>query len=210
MENWLQDQGTNAIWTEGFGTWIFGSKDDLGSRNSLFYSHDFVAGPQLAKNWEYDDGRPIEFDNIFVHSLAESGFYNTTVVNPLKLNVTLKGKLKVAFSSVAGTYIRGSKAEYENWLQDPGTNAIWYDRWGNWIFGSQDHLGSRGGREKTWFTSTHDLGVAGPQLATKWEYIDGKKIDSDDISVDSLDESGTYHIVASRSTSRLVAPHVTN
>ena len=134
-------------------------------------------------------------DFFFKSTLIYHTFYLITGLNPLQLIVTLKGELKVAFSSVAGIYIRGPKAEYENWLQDPGTNAIWYDRGGNWNFGSQDDLGSSGGRGKTWFTSTHDLGVAGPQLATKWEYIDGQvdggKIESDDISVDSLGESGT-------------------
>ena len=187
-QNWLQDNGTNAIWHDWPGGWNFGSQDNLGSSDKTwFYSSDDVAGPQLAKNWEYDDLRgPIESNDILVQSLVESGFYNTTVVNPLKLIVKLKGKLKVALSTVEGIYIHGPNTGYENWLQEPGKNAIWYNNEARgWLFGSKDDLGS----EKTWFYSLDD--AAGPQAARGWEYDDGRPINFDDILVQSLKESGT-------------------
>ena len=187
-QNWLQDNGTNAIWHDydlQVG-WIFGSQDNLGSDKTWFYSGDDVAGPQLAKNWYYHDGRPIDSEDILVQSLVESGFYNTTVVNPLKLIVNLKGKLKDALSTVEGIYIHGPNTGYENWLQEPGKNAIWYNNEARgWLFGSKDDLGS----EKTWFYSMDD--VAGPQAAREWEYDDSRPINSDDILVQSLKESGT-------------------
>ena len=55
-QNWLQDNGTNAIWKDWESSWIFGSKDNLGSSKTLFYSDDDVAGPQLVKNWKDNDG----------------------------------------------------------------------------------------------------------------------------------------------------------
>ena len=106
--------------------------------------------------------------------------------SPLKLIVTLKGDLKIALSSVAGIYNRDPNAEYANWLQVNGTNAIWYDTYyGGWNIGLQDDLGS----SKTLMYTTYD--VARPQIATNWEYDDGRLIESNDILVDSFDESGT-------------------
>ena len=177
------------------GGWSFGSKDDLGSDNTFFYSHNDVAGPQIATNWEYDDGRPIEPDDISVHSLVQSGFYNITDVKPLKLIVTLNGKLREDMSFLKGIYIRGlyrgPNAEYENWLQDGygGSNNIWYDRkLGRWIFGKLNDDGDFGS-SKTWMYSEDD--VSCPQLATNWKYRQGRLIESDDILVNSLVESGT-------------------
>ena len=103
----------------------------------------------------------------------------------MKLIVTLKGELKVALPSIAGIYNRGPNAEYENWLQVPGTNAIWYDKkYGGWNIGLQNDLGST----KTLMYTPDE--VAGPQVATNWEYDDGRLIESNDILVDSYAESG--------------------
>ena len=196
------------------GGWNFGSKDDLGSDNSLFYTFNDVAGPQLAKNWKYDDGScpesalfavscPIESDDILVHSLVQSGFYNITDVKPLKLIVTLNGKLREDMSFLKGIYIRrlyrGLNAEYENWRQNDGFNSIWYDKKvGRWSFGRyDDNLGYDNddqaydfGSYKTWIYSDDD--VSCPQKATNWKYRQGRPIESDDILVNSLVESGMY------------------
>ena len=109
----------------------------------------------------------------------------------MKLIVTLKGELKVALPSIAGIYNRGPNAEYENWLQVPGTNAIWYDKkYGGWNIGLQDDLGSS---TKILMYTPDD--VAGPQIATNWKYDlginDGRAIESNDIFVESYIESGT-------------------
>ena len=66
-------------------------------------------------------------DFFFKSTLIYHTFYLITGLNPLQLIVTLKGELKVAFSSVAGIYIRGPNARYETWIQEPGTNAIWHN-----------------------------------------------------------------------------------
>ena len=98
---------------------------------------------------------------------------------------------------MAGIYIRQSDNvnDFSHWLQDPGTNAIWYDReFGGWNFGSQDDLGS----SQTWIYTEDE--VAGPQIATNWnydpDYNDGRQIESDDILVDAVVEPvvepGTY------------------
>ena len=97
-EIWLQDPGTNAIWPsdEPKVGWNFGSKHDRNTIYTIFYSHDDVAGPQLATNWEYDDTisgakwngdkwyagkkgyQHIESDDISVNSLGELGTYINT------------------------------------------------------------------------------------------------------------------------------------
>ena len=97
--------------------------------------------------------------------------------------VTLEGELKIALPSLAGIYVRQSNGEhnFSHWLQDPGTNAIWYDRkLGGWNFGSQEYLGST----KTYIYTEDD--VPGPQIATNWNYDDGRQIESDDILVDAI------------------------
>ena len=58
-----------------------------------------------------------------------------------------------------------------------------------WIIGLQDDIGTA-----ETLVYTKDF-VTGPQLATKWKYEDGTKIESDDISVDAIVEPGTYMIV---------------
>ena len=104
--------------------------------------------------------------------------------------VTLKGEAKNAQSSVAGTYILEPKPENgkSHWLQTNGSNAIWYDsKYGDWNIGSQDNLGS----DQALVYSDDD--VASPQVATAWQYDDGKQqfIVSDDILVDTFVEPGT-------------------
>ena len=104
---------------------------------------------------------------------------------------------------MAGIYTRGPNTTYEIWLQDSGASAIWPsdEPEVGWNFGFKHN-------RNIWFSSHDD--VAGPQLATNWEFDDtvsgakwegdnwyaGKKIyqkiESDDISVNSLEESGTY------------------
>ena len=108
----------------------------------------------------------------------------------MKLIVTLKGEAKNAQSSVVGTYVLEPKPENSkpHWLQYDGSNAIWYDsKYGDWNIGSQDNLGS----DKAKIYSDDD--VAGPQVATTWQYYNGKQfIASDDILVDTFVEPGIY------------------
>ena len=95
--------------------------------------------------------------------------------------VELKGRPKSAQGTRAGFYIRGPNEVNgkSHWLQDSGTNAIWYDKAnGNWNIGDQDNSGST---VSSIYTSED---VAGPQEAKTWQYIsDGKWIISDDILV---------------------------
>ena len=56
-----------------------------------------------------------------------------------------------------------------------------------WIIGLQDDIGSA----KT-LVYTKDF-VTGPQVATNWKHDNGTKIESDDISVDAIVETGTLH-----------------
>ena len=109
--------------------------------------------------------------------------------------VTLKGELLNALEFLAGIYIRKPNAKNEIWLKKPesgrsSTVAIWYDsKLGRWIFGSYDNLLDEFGSPKTWIYSEDD--VAGPQVATNWKYKHGRPIESDDILVHSLVDSGT-------------------
>ena len=99
------------------------------------------------------------------------------------LIVTLKGELKIALPSLAGLYISQSNVEHDfsHWLQHPGTNAIWYyEDYRAWAIGLQDDIGST----KTLVYTFDD--VAGPHIATNWNYDDGRRIESDDILVDAI------------------------
>ena len=88
---------------------------------------------------------------------------------------------------MAGIYIRNPNCKNEIWFQDSGNNAIWYDsKSGRWIFGSTK---ASSGSPKTWIYSEDD--VTAPQEATNWKYRRGKLIESDEILVLSLTESGT-------------------
>ena len=98
------------------------------------------------------------------------------------MTVELKGEAKDAQGSKAGLYILGPNEVNgkSHWLQDSGTNAIWYDKAnGNWNIGDQDNIGST---VSSIYTSED---VAGPQEATNWQYHSGggKWITSDDILV---------------------------
>ena len=100
------------------------------------------------------------------------------------MTVELKGEAKDAQGTRAGFYILGPNSVNgrSHWLQDSGTNAIWYYKQnGNWKIGDQDDIGS----SKAGIYTSED--VAGPQEATTWEYLsDGKWIISDDISIDNF------------------------
>ena len=95
--------------------------------------------------------------------------------------VKLKGKAKDAHSSRTGIYILGPNLVNgkSHWLQNPGTNAIWYFK-DHWNIGDHRNLGS----DKTWIFSPED--VAGPQEATTWKYYNDKWITSKDIFVEVL------------------------
>ena len=98
--------------------------------------------------------------------------------------VTLYGELLNALGFMAGIYIHNPNCRNEIWFQDSGNNAIWYNsKLGRWIFGSH------GSSPKTWIYSEDD--VTDPEVATNWKYRRGRLIESDDILVYSLLESGT-------------------
>ena len=91
---------------------------------------------------------------------------------------------------MTGIYIRQSNVEHDfsHWLQDPGTNAIWYYKsYKTWAIGFQDDIGSS---DTLLYTPVKKL--AGPQIATIWKYDNGTKIESDDILVDAIVEPGTF------------------
>ena len=111
--------------------------------------------------------------------------------------VKLKGKAKDAQSSMAGIYILGPDMinGKSHWLQDSGTNAIWYYK-DHWNIAEQDYLGS----DQAWIFSPKDL--AGPQEATTWQYYNDKWIISKDIFVEGtkskiFGQKPTYRIVVS-------------
>ena len=105
------------------------------------------------------------------------------------MTVELKGEAKDAQGTKAGLYILGRNEVNgkSHWLQDSGTNAIWYDKPNEgWKIGTQKDIGSNVASIKT----SED--VAGPQEATTWHYIiSGKWIVSDDILVDTF-KPGMY------------------
>ena len=95
--------------------------------------------------------------------------------------VELKGRPKRAQGTRAGFYILGPNEVNgkSHWLQDSGTNAIWYyKKNGHWNIGAQDNIGS----DNRVIHTSED--VAGPQEATIWKYTSGGNwITSDDILV---------------------------
>ena len=100
------------------------------------------------------------------------------------MNVTLKGEAKDAQSTRAGIYIRGPKLVNgkSHWLQDSGTNAIWFDNKNyNWCIGPQGNLGT----DNTGIVSYEN--VASPLKATTWHYSNNGWKQSDDISVQTFD-----------------------
>ena len=110
--------------------------------------------------------------------------------------VAFKGKLKAALKFLPGLYTRTPNAEYEKFWEAPTHAALWYDsKLGRWIFGSEpwiDEFGDEHGETKTWIYSEDD-GIS-PQVVTNWKYRKGRPIESDDILVQRLVESGTQII----------------
>ena len=51
---WIQEEGTSAIWFDKkYGNWKIGSKDNLGTSASGFYSSSNVNQPQDTTIWNY-------------------------------------------------------------------------------------------------------------------------------------------------------------
>ena len=102
--------------------------------------------------------------------------------------VTLKGEAKVVQFNSPGIYVLGPNAVNgkSHWLQDSGTNAIWFDNENdNWNIGPQDNLGT------TIAGIVSYENVASPMKATTWHYSNNGWIKSDDISVETFVEPGT-------------------
>ena len=113
------------------------------------------------------------------------------ISGPLKLTVELKREAKDAQSTKAGLYILGPNEvnEKSHWLQDSGTNSIWYDKPnGDWNIGPQDSIGNSS--VGIFMYTTED--VAGPQEAKVWKYGNNGKwfTSEEDILVDTF-EPGT-------------------
>ena len=88
------------------------------------------------------------------------------------MTVELKGEAKDAQGTRAGFYTLGPNSVNgrSHWLQDSGTNTIWYDKPNeNWKIGDQDDISS----SITGIYTPQD--VAGPQEATTWKYLSGGK-----------------------------------
>ena len=111
-------------------------------------------------------------------------------IQPLKLIVTLKGEAKVVQFNSPGIYVLGPNAVNgkSHWLQDPGPNAIWFDKENeSWNIGNQDGIGG----SIAGLTSFDK--VASPQKASTWQYSNNGWTISDDILVDTfVVEPGMY------------------
>ena len=96
------------------------------------------------------------------------------------LIVTINGEAKNAQVSngVPGIYVLGPNSinGKSHWLQELGSNAIWYKKGSGWRIGPQDNIGS--------ILSFDD--VATPQQVSTWYYYNGQEyVQSDDIMVES-------------------------
>ena len=101
--------------------------------------------------------------------------------------VTLKGEAEEIQPARAGIYVLSPKPVngQSHWLQDSGTNAIWFDNENdNWNIGPQDNLGT------TIAAIVSYENVASPMKATTWHYSNNGFIKSDDISVETFVEPG--------------------
>ena len=102
----------------------------------------------------------------------------------MKLIVTLQGEAKVVQFNSPGIYVLGPNAVNgkSHWLQDPGPNAIWFDKEKeSWNVGNQDGIGG-----SVAGIASFDK-VTSPQKATNWQYSNNGWTKSDDILVDTLD-----------------------
>ena len=104
--------------------------------------------------------------------------------------VTLKGEAKVVQFNSPGIYVLGPNAVNgkSHWLQDPGPNAIWFDKEKeSWNIGNQDGIGG-----SVAGIASFDK-VASPQEASTWQYSNNGWTISDDILVDTfIVEPGMY------------------
>ena len=90
-------------------------------------------------------------------------------------------KTKDAQSSVEGIYVYEPKPinDKSHWLQNSGSNAIWYTEYGSWAIGP---IGEAA--DIISFDQVSSPGWSNPKDATTWQYYDGKQfISSDDIYV---------------------------
>ena len=121
------------------------------------------------------------------------------------LTVKIKGEAKVytkelkISSGVPGIYVLGLNSINGklHWLQESGSNAIWYGKYG-WNIGSQDEIGSDFGSIAT----LYPWDKASPQLATTWFYHDGSKISQLE---DVLVEPGTFMIKQNKNIKLVVS-----
>ena len=103
--------------------------------------------------------------------------------NPSKLIVTLKGQAKSSQSSLAGIYTLEPKPinDKSHWLQNSGSNAIWWCEKDRWDIGPLGKTGDILSFDKS----------SSPLEATTWHYYNGKNyIASDDILVEAGSEAG--------------------
>ena len=105
--------------------------------------------------------------------------------SPNKLNVILKGDVKVSHPRKEGTYklahdlVNGR----QNWIQENGGNAFWCNDKRHWNIGPKENLGSR---LVGIYSNNPDEEGVGPLEATNWKWLEknsGKWISTSDISV---------------------------
>ena len=77
------------------------------------------------------------------------------------------------------------------WLQESGTDAIWYDKnFQNWKIGHESNLGSGSGARMLSYRGTGATAL--PQEATPWQYLkDGNWTPSSDIIIYNLINVGS-------------------
>ena len=115
------------------------------------------------------------------------------------MKVTINGEAKDALTGFAGIYIHDPKLVNgkSHWLQNPGSNAIWYHRSiigrsEDWNIGSKKDLGTIVNNPGI-IISEIDVAGAGPQDAKTWKYVNQFIAStSEDIKVDEIIEPGTY------------------
>ena len=86
-----------------------------------------------------------------------------------QLIVTLDGDAKLAQSHTEGIYTVASmpKNGKQYWIQDQGSNAIWYEKEKkDWLIGRKEDLGT----DICSLYSRND--TTGPEEATTWKYLE--------------------------------------
>ena len=110
---------------------------------------------------------------------------------PKRLKVSFTGAVKKKWNSSDGIYILSTSLVNGKpyWLQENGSDAIWYDKNGHWNVGLESKLGQS---EAKAISSLSQNSL--PHELAPWKYyVNSAWTFSDDICVTSLDES-KFHL----------------